>query len=86
MLALHILSMDSESEILGHDTILVDDFDAGCLEVIAEITEGFVLVELGSVKKTPCPCEDGRDGVSGRFVALLPFTVVSGDGTYFPSI
>ena len=75
--------MDGEGEIFGHDAVLVDDFDTGGFEVVAECAEGFVLVEFGSVEETACPGEDGRDGVGGRFVALLPFSVVPCDSAYF---
>ena len=85
MFPLHLLSMDSQSKILGHDTLLVDQFNTRGFEVFTESEELGVVIEVGSVDETSGPCEDGSNGVGGGFVALLPFTVVSGDGTYFPS-
>lgn len=33
---LRVLSMDSQRQILSHDSVLVDDFDTGCFEIQAE--------------------------------------------------
>lgn len=81
MLSLHILSVDSKRKILGHNTILVNDFDASFFEICAETAESIVLIEFGSVEETSCPGKDGCDGIGGCFVTLLPFTVVSCDGS-----
>lgn len=48
MLPLHVLSMDSEGKILGHDTILVNNFNTRSLEILAEITERIVIIKLGT--------------------------------------
>ena len=82
MFPLHVLSVDGQGQVLGHDTVLVNGLNASSLEVFAEVLESFVVIELGSVKETASPGEDGGDGVRRGLVALLPFTVVSGDSSY----
>lgn len=81
MLPLHRLSMNGKRKILGHDPVFVDNLDACRLEIMAEVTEGVVAVELRAMQEAPGPCEDGRDGVGGGLVALLPLTIVAGDSS-----
>ena len=81
MFSLHLLAMNSKSKILCHDAIFVNDLDASGLEIIAEIAKGIVLVELGTMKETACPCKDGCDGVCRGLISLLPLTVMPRDGT-----
>jgi len=78
---LHVLAMDSQCEVLGHDAILVDDLHASLLEGCAEILQGNIVVELGPVDETTGPREDGSHWVRRGFFTLLPFTVVPGDGS-----
>ncbi len=78
--ALHILSVDRERKVLGHDAVLVDDFHARSLERLAELREFGIFIEFGAEEQAARPCEDGRNGVRGGLAALLVFTVVSGDG------
>ena len=51
MFTLHVLAMDGERQILGHDTLLVNDIDASLFESSAERSERFVLVEAGAVEQ-----------------------------------
>lgn len=78
--SLHVLAMNRERKVLGHDTIDIDNFDAGGLKGLAEMLEWQVAVELGTVKEAACPCEYRSNGVRRRLVALLILTVVTGDG------
>ncbi len=80
--ALHCLPMDREREVLGHDAVRVDDFDARRFEVRGEEPQRVVAVELGAVQQAARPREDRRDGVRARLVALLVLAVVARDSTY----
>ena len=80
MFSLHVLAMNCEREVLGHDAINIDDLNAGRLEGLAEMLEWLVAVELGTVEETACPCEYRSNGVRRRLVAFLVLTVVAGDG------
>ncbi len=55
--------MEGQREILGHDTILVNNLDTGILDVETEITQSGVVIELSPVDQTSGPSKDGRDGV-----------------------
>ena len=81
VLSLHVLAVNGQCKVLGHDSILVDDLHASLLERRAEILQGGVVVELGSVDETTGPREDGSHRVCRSFFALLPLTVVPGDST-----
>lgn len=77
----HLLSVDSQREILSHDTVLLNALHTALLESGAELLQRLVRVELGSEGKTSGPGKDRRDGVGRGLVALLMLSVVSGDGT-----
>jgi len=78
---LHILSVDSKGQILGHNTILVDDFNAGSLQVQSKLAERLVIVELGAVEQAAGPGEDRGDGVGAGLVTLLIFTIMPSDSS-----
>lgn len=79
MLALHILPVNRQCQVLGHHAVLVDNLDTGRLQIETEITQGVVGVEFGAVEEAAGPCEDGGYRVSRGFVAFLPLTVVTCD-------
>lgn len=79
--SLHLLSMNSQRKILGHDTINVDDLDTRRLEGLAETFEWLVAIEVGTVQEATCPREYRSNGVRRRLVTLLVFTIVASDGT-----
>lgn len=81
MFPLHIPSVNRQSKILGHNTVLVDKLDARRFEVLTEGKESRVFIKISTVYETAGPCEDGGNGVGRGLVAFLPFTVVTGDGT-----
>jgi hypothetical protein len=66
-----LLAVNQESKILGHLIILFNGQSACCLQVIAEASELFVLIEFSTVSKTTSPGKDGCDGVGGGRVALM---------------
>ena len=81
MLSLHILSVDGKCKIFGHDAVRINDLDTCCLEILTEVAKRVVVVKFSTVNKPPGPRKDRRNRVGGRFVALLPLAVVTGNGT-----
>lgn len=77
----HVLTLHRQSQILGHDTVLVDDFNTGSFQVLGERLERGGLVQLGSEGKPSGPGKDGGNRVGRGFVTSLVLSVVSGDGT-----
>lgn len=77
----HVLTLHRQSQILGHDTVLVDDFNTGSFQVLGERLERGGLVQLGSEGKPSGPGKDGGNRVGRGFVTGLVLSVVSGDGT-----
>lgn len=86
MFPLHVLSVDGDGQILGHDSVFVNDLNTCVLQVKTPISQSIIPVELGAVEETTGPGEDGRDGVCGSLVALLPFTVMASYGSYHTKI
>lgn len=80
MFSLHVLAMNRERKVLGHDTININDLNTGRLEGLAEMLERLVVVELGTVQESPCPREYRSNRVRRRLVALLVLAVVARDG------
>lgn len=64
-----LLSVDGQSKILGHDSLLSNALHASGLERSAELLKGSVGVELGSEGESSSPGEDGSDGVGGSLVS-----------------
>jgi hypothetical protein len=77
VLALHLLSVDSESKILRHNAVLVNQLNTRLLKALAELAQLGVVIELGAVKQTTRPREYGRNRVGGRLTTLLPLAVVA---------
>lgn len=75
----HLGAVLCQSQILGHDSVNVDGLDTCLLEGLCESGDFGGVVELGSVGETTGPGEDGGDRVGRSFLALLVFSVVSGD-------
>lgn len=82
VLPLHVLSVNSEGQILRHDAVLVDDLDTGSFKVLAPMAEGFVAVEFSTVQKSSSPSKDRGNGVCGCLVALLPLAIMPRHGAY----
>jgi len=77
---LNFISVDADSEVLGHVARL-DGVNNGGLKSVRELAQELVVVQLCSVAETSSPGEDRSDGVGGSGLALLPLSVVTGDGT-----
>lgn len=77
MLALHVLAMDSEGKIFGHDAILINGIYASFFQCLCKGNELFVFVKLSSEHESSCPGIDGSHAVRTRFVALLVLAIVS---------
>lgn len=77
----HLGAVLSQSQILGHDAVRVDGLDTCLLQCLGESSDFWRVVELCTVSQTSSPGEDGCHWVGGSFVALLEFSVVSGDGS-----
>ena len=80
VLALHILAVNCEREVLGHDTVVVNDLYTCRLEVAAKVGEWFVPVELRTECESTGPRKDGRDGVRGRLPSLLVLAIMARHG------
>jgi hypothetical protein len=65
-----------QRNILLHHIILVDHLHVHLLQVPAELTKGYVRIELSAVEDPMRQCKDGRDGVGRRLVAFLIFTIM----------
>ena len=76
---LHVFSVDGKRQVLGHDSVLFNNFHARRLEVLCEQAQGVVVVEFGTVQEPTSPCEDGGDRVRARLIALLVLAVVPGN-------
>jgi hypothetical protein len=70
-----------ESEIFGHDALLVDNVDASLLERLCKLDDLGCVVELTTLDKTTGPGEDGSNGVGRCGVTLLMLAEVTSDGT-----
>ena len=77
---LNFISVDADSEVLGHVACL-NSVNNGGLKSVRELAQELVVVQLCSVAETSSPGEDRSDGVSGSGLALLPLSVVTGHGT-----
>ena len=69
-------TMYANSEIFCHFTILYTLY-AGFLERLTEILQLNVVVQLGSMQKTPGPRENRRDRIRARRFTLLMHSVVA---------
>lgn len=76
---LHVVAVHADGEVLGH-VALLDGVDDGGLQSVRELGKELVAVELGSVVEAASPGEDGGHGVGRGGLALLPLSVVTGDG------
>lgn len=63
------LPVNSQSQILRHDLVVLNRLHASLLERLAKLLEGGVVVQLGSEGKSSRPGKDGRDRVGRRLVA-----------------
>lgn len=79
MLALHVLAINRQRQVLGHHAVLVDDFNAGRLQIKTESAQGVIRIEFGAVEEPAGPCKDRGYGISRGFLALLPLAVVARD-------
>lgn len=70
-----------QSEILGHDALLVDDVHASLLQTLGELDNLGGTVELATLGQTTGPGKDGSDGVGRGRVALLVLAVMAGNST-----
>jgi hypothetical protein len=77
----HLGTVHGKGQILGHDSVNIDGLGTSLLELGGKLGEFGSIVELGSERETSSPGKDGSDRVGRRLVALLEFSVVSGDGT-----
>jgi hypothetical protein len=73
VLPLHSLPVDTECEILRHDSIAVDGIDTACLEVASELDETLVLVPLAREYQSSRPGKDGGDRVGRGLSALMSY-------------
>lgn len=80
VLALHVLAVIDQGEILGHLAAL-DSVEARLLERVGKVDQFVVLVELATECEPARPCVDGSDRVGRGLVTLLVLTVVASDGT-----
>jgi len=71
----------SEGEILGHDSLLIDNVNACLFERLGELDQLWSVVELTSLGKTSAPGKDGCDWVGRCWIALLVLTEMAGDCT-----
>lgn len=78
---LTVLATTGESQILSHDSLVVDNFNAGTLELLGEGDNVGGVIELTTLHKTTGPGEDRGNGVGGGLVTLLVLAVVTGDGS-----
>ena len=76
----HVFSVDGKRQVLGHNSVLLNDFHARRLEILCEQAQRVVVVEFGTVQEPTSPCEDGGDRVRARLIALLVLAVVPGNG------
>lgn len=77
----HVLALHRQSQVLGHDTVLVNDLNTGSFQVLGERLERGGLIQLGSEGKSSGPGKDGGNRVGRGFMTGLVLSVVSGDGT-----
>ena len=77
---LTLLLATGQSKILGHDELVVDDLNAGALELLSESDDLGGVVELATLHETAGPGENGGNGVGGGLAALLVLAVVTGHG------
>lgn len=80
MLALHILAVDRQRQVLRHDTVLVNHLHTRLLKRRAELRQRLVLIQLRAMRKATGPRKDRCDGVRARLFPLLIFAVMPGDG------
>ena len=80
MLALHLVTMDRQSQILSHLTV-VDSLDTDLLESLREVGKVGVVIELSAVSETLGPSKDGSNWIGRGFLTLLVLAVVTSDGT-----
>lgn len=76
---LAVLAATGEGKILGHDALLVDDVNAGALELLSKDNDFRRVVELATADETTGPGKDRGNGIGGGLTALLVLTVVAGD-------
>ena len=77
----HFGAVLCQCQILGHDAVHVDGLDTCLLKGLCESSDFGRVIELGSVCETTRPCEDRGDRVGRGLLALLVFSVVSGDSS-----
>ena len=78
---LTLLAAAGQSQILGHDALIVDNLNASALKLLSKGNDIRSLVELATLDQTAGPGEDGGNGVGGGLAALLVLAVVTGHGT-----
>ena len=78
---LTLLAAARERQVLGHDTLLVDNVNTGTLQLFSKGNQLGGVVELATLHQTPGPGEDGGNGVGRGLAALLVLTVVTSHGT-----
>jgi len=71
----------SQGEILGHDSLLIDNVNACLFERLGELDQLGSVVELTSLGKTSAPGKDRCDRVGRCWVALLVLTEMASDCT-----
>lgn len=77
---LDLVTMDADSQILGHVTCL-DGINYGGFKCAREFSEELIIIQLCSVAEPLCPCEDRGNWVGRRGLALLPLSVVASDSS-----
>lgn len=80
VLPLHLLSVNGQGQILGHNALLVNSVDASLLELLGEGDESVVSVELAAEGKTTSPGVDGGNRVGAGLLALLVLSEMAGNG------
>lgn len=60
---LTLLAATGQSQVLGHDALLVDDVNAGTLQLLGEGDNVGGLIERAALHQTAGPGEDRRNGV-----------------------
>src|SRR5687767_8103887 len=74
---IHFVAMDTYCKVFCHFSFL-DCFNTNCFKGITKIHQWLVVIKFSSECKSPCPCENGSNGVGRSWFSFLVFTVVTG--------
>ena len=79
MLPLHLLPMNRQRQILGHNPILINNLHTSPLQLLTKQPQPLIPIQLGAMNQPPRPRKNARNRVRARLFTLLVLPIVAGD-------